>query len=64
VNGTPPKNVVDIVGAYNAANDPDLSTSVGWVPTFVEGVQPTKEVPSDVQNSAGPFVWSAGCSGP
>jgi pectate lyase len=57
LNGTPVKNVVDIVAAYNAANDPDLLPSVGWVPTFVLGLQPTKDVPADVQNSAGPFIW-------
>jgi pectate lyase len=60
VNGTPPKNVVDIVAAYNAANDPDLATSVGWVPTFVEGLTPAKSVPADVQSSAGPFTHACG----
>ncbi|MFL6620537.1 MAG: polysaccharide lyase family 1 protein [Povalibacter sp.] len=63
VNGTPAKNVVDIVGAYNSANDPDLVPTVAWTPTFVEGVQPTREVPSSVQNDAGPFVWSGGGEG-
>jgi pectate lyase len=63
VNGTPPKHIVDIVAAYNAVNDPDLATSVGWVPTFVEGLTPAKSVPSDVQSSAGPFVWGAHACG-
>jgi pectate lyase len=57
VNGTPPKNVVDLVAAYNAVNDPDLLTNVGWVPVFVDEVQAAKDVPSTVQDNAGPFIW-------
>ncbi|HKE95876.1 MAG TPA: hypothetical protein VKB34_16330 [Povalibacter sp.] len=56
VNGTPAKNVVDLVAAYNAVNDPDLLTDVGWVPTLFREIQPTKQVPSTVQDNAGPFI--------
>ena len=57
VNGMPAKNLVDVVAAWNAVNDPDLTTEVGWTPTLFEVIQPTKDVPSDVQNDAGPFIW-------
>ena len=57
VNGTPDKNLVDLVAAWNAVNDPDLTPSVGWTPTFFTTIQPTKDVPSAVQNDAGPFIW-------
>jgi pectate lyase len=59
VNGTPPKNLVDVVAAWNAVNDPDLSTDVGWTPSLFDVIQPTKDVPRDVQNDAGPFIWKA-----
>jgi pectate lyase len=57
MNGTPDKNLVDVVGAWNAVNDPDLVPTVSWTPTFFTTIQPTKSVPSAVQNDAGPFIW-------
>ncbi len=57
VNGKPDKNLVDVLAAYNAVNDPDLSGDVGWIPTLFLDFQPTRDVPSDVQNDAGPFIW-------
>jgi pectate lyase len=57
VNGTPDKNLVDILAAYNATHDPDLSGNVGWAPTLFIEIQPTRNVPSAVQNDAGPFIW-------
>jgi pectate lyase len=57
VNGTPVKNLVDVVAAWNAVNDPDLGTDVGWVPTLFDVIQPTGDVPSGIQNDAGPFIW-------
>jgi hypothetical protein len=57
VNGTPPKNLVDVLAAYNAVNDPDLSPDAGWTPTLFLEIQPTGKVPSAVQSDAGPFNW-------
>lgn len=57
VNGTADKHLVDVLAAYNAAKDPDLLSDVGWVPTLFLEIQPTKKVPSSVQNDAGPFIW-------
>lgn len=57
VNGTPAKNLVDVVAAWNAVNDPDLGTDVGWAPSLFGVIQPTNKVPSAVQNDAGPFIW-------
>lgn len=57
VNGTPAHDVVDVVAAWNAVNDPDLVETVGWTPTLFLEIEPTKKVPSSVQNDAGPFVW-------
>jgi pectate lyase len=56
VNGTPDRNFVDVVAAYNAVNDPDLAPTVSWTPTLYTAIQPTREVPSAVQNWAGPFL--------
>ena len=39
-------------------SDPDLVETVGWTPTRFLEVQPTKNVPSSVQNDAGPFTWN------
>src|SRR6185503_19423168 len=57
LNGTPVKNTVDVVAAWNAVNDPDLTETVGWAPTLFLEVEATKDVPSSVQNDAGPFNW-------
>ena len=57
LNGTAPCHLIDVVAAYNAANDPDLIPTVAWAPTFFMTIQPTEDVPSAVQNEAGPFTW-------
>jgi pectate lyase len=56
VNGTPDKNLVDVVAAYNAVNDPDLIPEVSWTPTLFLTIQPTRDVPSSIENDAGPFI--------
>jgi pectate lyase len=62
VNGTPAKNLVDVVAAWNAVNDPDLGTDVGWAPSLFDEIEATRKVPSSVQDGAGPFNWSDQCS--
>jgi pectate lyase len=57
VNGTAPSHALDLVAAYNDVNDPDLIPTVDWTPTFFSTIQPTADVPSAVQNDAGPFIW-------
>jgi pectate lyase len=57
LNGTPSKNLIDVVAAWNAVNDPDLVETVGWTPTLFLEIEPTGRVPSSVQNDAGPFNW-------
>jgi pectate lyase len=57
LNGTPDKNLIDLVAAWNAVNDPDLIPTVAWTPTLFTTIEPTKDVPSSVQNDAGPFIW-------
>ena len=49
--------LVDIVAAYNAANDPDLGTDVGWSPSLFDVIQPSHRVEGAVQSKAGPFNW-------
>lgn len=45
---------VDLLGAYNASHDPDLSTSVGWKPVLRSGlVLPAPLVPIAVEVLAG-----------
>lgn len=57
VNGTPGGGFVDVVAAYNAVNDPDLSTNVGWTPTFFIEIEDTQRVVPAVHSGAGPFNW-------
>jgi pectate lyase len=49
VNGRP----TDVLAAYNAANDPDLSSDVGWTPTLHTRIDPTWAVQRLVQAGAG-----------
>ncbi len=51
------QHAIDVVAAYNAVNDPDLSSDVGWTPALFVGLTETQDVPSDVQSGAGPFNW-------
>jgi pectate lyase len=55
VNGVRPSNRVDVLAAYNAVNDPDLSGDVGWTPTLHTQILPTQVVPVLVALGAGPF---------
>ena len=61
VNGKHSRNLVDVVAAWNAVNDPDLAPTVGWVPTLFTQVEATRKVPAAVQKDAGVFAW---CGGP
>jgi pectate lyase len=47
----------DVVAAYNAANDPDLLTDVGWTPTLFTGIDETASVKAIVMSGSGPFDW-------
>lgn len=55
--GTAASHAIDPVSAWNAVNDPDLGTDVGWTPVLHGTIDATRDVPSAVQNDAGPFVW-------
>lgn len=55
INGFRHRNLVDVLAAYNAANDPDLGADVGWTPTLFLRVYPTKFVFWTVMSHAGPF---------
>ncbi len=46
---------IDVLAAYNAVNDPDLLSDVGWTPTLFVDLTETQDVLSDVQSGAGPF---------
>jgi pectate lyase len=49
VNGRP----TDVLAAYNATYDPDLSPDVGWTPQLHGRIDPTRVVPSLVRAGAG-----------
>ena len=51
------RHEIDVVAAYNAVNDPDLSEDVGWTPTLFVDLMETQDIPSDVESGAGPFNW-------
>jgi hypothetical protein len=57
MNGTPGGGFTDLLAAYNAANDPDLSGNVGWTPTLFLGIEETQRVVPAVASGAGPFNW-------
>lgn len=57
VNGTSKHDKVDVLAAYNAANDPDLSSAVGWTPALFLEIQPTQCLPGLIPAQAGPFNW-------
>jgi pectate lyase len=48
-----PGQPVDLVAAYNAAHDPDLTPDAGWTPTLRTRVDPTASVPAIVNASVG-----------
>jgi len=52
--------IVDVVAAWNAANDPDLLPDAGWAPALygpAGTAQPTNDVPKAVEAGAGPKNW-------
>ncbi|MCO8271025.1 polysaccharide lyase family 1 protein [Actinoplanes sp. TRM 88003] len=52
VSGRAPRPV-DLVAAYNAAHDPDLTPDAGWTPTLRTQVHPTVAVPAVVSAGTG-----------
>jgi len=57
VNGTSKHDQVDVLAAYNAVNDPDLSGDVGWTPTLYNLIYPTQSLPGLIMAQSGPFQW-------
>lgn len=57
VGGPSDNDLVDVLAAYNEANDPDLSGDVGWVPTLFTAIDPTRRVLPAVRSGAGPIEW-------
>jgi pectate lyase len=48
------RNPVDVIGAWNAVNDPDLGFDAGWVPTLDHELLPAWSVPILVPLLSGP----------
>jgi pectate lyase len=57
INAASDNHLVDVVADYNAANNPDLLTDVGWTPTLFIEIEPAFKVPSSIESGAGPFNW-------
>src|SRR5207247_6499980 len=55
LNGRSQRSHVDVLAAYNAARDPDLSNAVTWAPFLVGEFHPTQAVAGVVRNTAGTF---------
>ena len=55
LNGHSQTSHVDVLAAYNAARDPDLSNAVTWTPFLVGEFHPTQAVAGVVRNTAGTF---------
>jgi pectate lyase len=62
VDGLSSWSLVDVVAAYNAVNDPDLSGDVGWTPTLFRRIDRTALVPLFVRLYAGTFPCFFGCA--
>jgi pectate lyase len=48
---------VDVLAEYNAANDPDLLSDVGWVPTLFDVIQSAAAAEAAVTRKSGPINW-------
>jgi pectate lyase len=48
---------LDVLAAYNAANDPKLSGNVSWKPTLFTKIEPIESVIPSIESDAGPFNW-------
>jgi pectate lyase len=57
VNGKSARHQVSVVAAWNALNDPDLSSDVAWQPTLRLELDPTWAVHAKVLRQAGPRDW-------
>ncbi len=57
VNAASDNMLVDVLAAYNAVNNPDLTGDVGWAPTLFIEIEPSFKVPSAVESRSGPFNW-------
>jgi len=51
------RHEIDVLAAYNAVNDPDLLSNVGWTPTLFIDLLETQEVLFTVEAGAGLFNW-------
>jgi pectate lyase len=49
--------LVDVLAEYNAVNDPDLASDVGWAPTLFEHIDPVESVELRVEKRSGPMAW-------
>jgi len=57
INGTPGSAFVDVVEAYNADFDPDLTAIASWEPIFFLSIDSTQRVIPLVESQSGPFNW-------
>jgi len=51
------QHAIDVLAAYNAVNDPDLASDVGWTPTLFMDLLETQDVLPSVEAGSGPFNW-------
>jgi len=57
VNAASQNHLVDVREAYNAAEDPDLTDAVGWVPSLYGDVDPAYKLQAATSSASGPFNW-------
>jgi pectate lyase len=50
-------HLVDVLAEYNAVNDPDLTSDVGWAPTLFDVIDPVEDVEHVVERRTGPMAW-------
>ena len=55
VNAASDNHVVDVLAEYNAVNNPDLLSNVGWTQTLFVEIEETFKVPSSVMSRSRPF---------
>jgi pectate lyase len=55
LNGKRRRHQIDVLAAWNALNDPDLTEEVGWTPTLRVRLDPTHQVRAKVRRQSGPL---------
>lgn len=57
VFGSGGRRLVDVLAEYNAANEEQLGSDVGWAPSLFTHIEPSGRIKASVLRGSGPFNW-------